>query len=221
MTPFNQPADRQTPGTYKLNGKSLDLLKRSVCPKCDAWNNWEILGDEYTCKSCDGKYKYTGEKGFILNGDVINHEKKEGVESQPDYKILTAIDISNRRHWLNVYSKFGETGNFSKWNWPSFFFAGFRYLWKGIWKKGLMIIVISWIPLFLISLITENYIIISGIYVVTFLGISIYAGKYGSRDYYNFVKECKGDEIKAKKDLKIGRIFFFIFIVLSIIGEIL
>jgi len=213
----------------EINGKSLDLLNRSICPKCDAYNNWEVLGDIYTCLSCNGKYTYADGKSFILNGDIINNEAKEYNESQPYYKILTEIDRENRGYWLDIFSKFEETEKYRKWNWPSFFFGTLRYFWKGLWKKGLIIIGIYYIAM--LSFVSINILFKHNIenpqvhfFYFNFLmelAIRIYLGYFGSEDYFKFVKSLEEDVVRAKKERKIGRILFFVMLILSFINNVL
>lgn len=213
----------------EMNGKYLDLFTRSLCPKCDAYNNWEVHEDEYICLSCNGKYRYTDGKLFNLSGDAINNKEREYIESHPYYKILSEIDIQNRGYWFDVFSKFDETEKYRKWNWPSFFFGTLRYFWKGLWKKGLIIIGIYYIAI--LSFVSINVLFKQNIEnqqihffyfnILIELAIKIYLGYFGSEDYFKFVKNLGEDVVRAKKERKIGRILFFVMLILSFINSIL
>lgn len=63
----------------------------------------------------------------------------------------------------------------------------------------------------------ENFPLLVGI--CSFVG-KIYMGLSGSKDYYTFIKELNSDEIRAKKELKIGRVIFWVLQVFYVLQSI-
>lgn len=187
--------------TNLMHEKSVDLFIRSVCPRCDAWNNWDIKGDDYVCKSCQAKYHYTNGNLLCLEDGLIDIETQKTIESNPYYKILTTIDISNRDHWLSVFDRFEKKESGRIWNWPLFFFDVYWFFWKGLWKKGLVV----YAALFTVGICFIELQAPFGLILIAMLPLKIYFGFTGSKDYYDFVNAPGTDTSRARKDLKKGR----------------
>ena len=81
-------------------------------------------------------------------------------------------------YWQFVFQKFDQQPGRMQthWNWPAFFFGAFWYLVKGMPAKAALY--------FVISLVT---------YGAAWLFLAIYAGLYGSWDYY--LKEVQGKQL--------------------------
>lgn len=204
-----------------LGEEEKESFPRSPCPACKAWNNWSITGEEYTCQSCMKKYTYRKGELFESFSDKSDFQvKAERREGSPDVTILKAIDAGNKDYWMEEFGKYKTNIAYKKWNWPSFFFGISRYFWKGMWKKGLLIygiFIAAGIFSVLFSRImmsasapsaAQNF--FSGWISLSFIGIKIYLGSVGGRDYYKFVSNFNDDIVGAKSHLRIGRILFFI-----------
>lgn len=202
----------------QLDEQSLDLFKRSVCPTCDAWNNWDIREDLYTCKSCNMGYLYSRDSLFYALDDAsvaaIRNEKQVR-ESNPFHIILTKIDIANRDYWLEQFDKFDRGAPGSKWNWPSFFFDINRYFWKGLWKKGLVLYGSLTVVGIVLGVLQAH----GALIWVFILPLKVYLAATGSKDYYRFVKAVGTDVEKADKDRTIGRVLFVGSIIVAILAR--
>ena len=207
----------------EMDKKSIDLFERSVCPKCDAWNNWYIKGTEFTCKSCNEKYNHTNGKLINLGGGSLNIDTNNTKTSSPYYKILSVIDISNRDHWLNIFEKIENGIDYKKWNWPSFFLDTYWYYWKGNWKYGLIYSGVFWVIIFAMVLIIpklEGNAFLPLFPLFGFIGYKVYIGKVASNDYYKYINKMEGNVDSAKKQQKIGRVIIFVILALAVIGKI-
>ena len=79
----------------KLDNSSADLFKRSVCPKCDAWNNWDISGDDFKCKSCNSSYSSKGDEIYILGNFIFNTPP---ISKEISYPVISGSNYIIR-HW--------------------------------------------------------------------------------------------------------------------------
>jgi hypothetical protein len=212
-----------TPSNKKLmNGNSLDLFRRSVCPNCDAWNNWEKHGNEYLCKSCNSKYEYIEDGLFSIKNAAKTTTFPEKTDSNPYVEILNKIDSKNKEHWIKIFDLLENKKNISRydlWNWPSFIFGPWRYYWKGLWRKALLIEASAYVIGIAIGFIFYKYFDrIEPLLVFGNFLIKIYFGVSGSKDYYQFIKTYNNDIEKSKKEIRIGRIILIVSIVVAIVA---
>jgi len=215
-----------------LDEKAVDDFLRELCPKCGAWRNWEKLGFEYTCQSCMVSFRYQDGQLTVFKSKTTFQIESERLETLPSAPVLSAIDKDNKRHWLRKFEKFDSSPGYRNWNWPSFFFGPYRYFWKGMWKKGLLIygvLVCIEIALMFLAPTMPSYSanpLSSGgdqgpLAVVVGLLIKVYLGNVGSRDYHKFVNSFDGEVSKAKSALTIGRVLFILTVALDILGRVL
>ena len=84
--------EKPSPGEKKkLDLRAMELFSMNLCPKCNASDNWQTLGDEHTCLSC-------GEKFILHDGDLrsipgkLPYEKERILyESSPLFSMVGKI----------------------------------------------------------------------------------------------------------------------------------
>ncbi len=94
------------------------------CPFCSE----DILEGAIKCKHC----------GEVLQGGEYARVSSERAKVLRNYEQFS-------RYYQSIFHQIDENnGTFTpKWNWAAFFFGCFWYLAKGMWLKGLIMIVIS------------------------------------------------------------------------------
>ncbi len=236
LTPFTLPPAilevEYDDGDEVMDEKALDSFSRGLCPKCGAWKNWEELGSEYTCQSCMESFTYQDGQLRGSKTKTVLQVERERLETLPYASVLSAIDEGNKKHWLREFEKFDSSPNYRNWNWPSFFFGPNRYLWKGMWKKGVLVYVVLFSVDIILAFLEppipaySNNPLSSGgttgpLSLVAGILIQAYLGTSGSKDYYRFVKSFDGDSSKAKSTLTISRVIFFIAVALNVMFRIM
>jgi len=228
------PPSEETPKNSEedadfLDEKAQDSFSRGTCPKCGAWKNWATIGEEYTCRTCMQAFVYKDGKIFGSKEKSTYQIEIEKRETLPQAPILSAIDASNKEYWLIEFEKFEADPKYSHWNWPSFFFDVNRYLWKGMWKKGLIILAIVYGGGFLIGFFNGLFKSHSGsslsplfffIFLIGVASVKVYLGTDGAKDYYKHIKNFEGDLAKAKTSRNIGRILLAISIIIYFLSKV-
>lgn len=231
--PGEGAAARQGAILEELDGEARESFLRGLCPRCGAWKNWRQAGDEYWCQTCSEIFTYRDGQLYAGGSPSAIEARAERLESSPYAAVLGAIDEANREYWTRQFEQFDRNPKHSQWNWPSFFFDVYRYLWKGMWKKGLAIVGILLAAGFAVSILDllpgrtagygggfENSASPLLVFVAS-LGIKAYLGSVGSRDYYRFVKGFEGDAAGARRNLVISRLFLGLAVALSVALKIL
>lgn len=215
-----------------MDHQAQDAFSRELCPKCGAWKNWHHTGNVYTCQSCSETFVLKDKKLHTSKIPIASAAEMESADASPIAKILSAIDETNKKYWLNQFDKLDSVPNYKRWNWPSFFLDVYRYLWKGMWKKGLIVFAIFFAAAFSIGVIEalinpessggEKYSpVFIILYAIIVLIVKVYMGTKGSKDYYNHVKSFGEDVEKAKKNQTLSRIILVIVIVVSKVLELI
>jgi len=213
-----------------LDESAQDAFLRGLCPKCGAYKNWAKIGEEYACQTCyqtlvyrDGKiYESKTKSTYQIEKEKEVEKEKERREAAPYAPILSSIDADNKEHWFEEFKKFDADPGYGGWNWPSFFFGPYRYLWKGIWKRGLLflglVLGLSFVFGLLSHLIMGSAVsnIFGLLFSICYLAIRAYLASVGAKDYYKLVSSFNGNVAKAKSNLNTSRVWFFIVIPLVI-----
>lgn len=127
------------------------------CPYCQE----EIQDGAIKCKHC----------GEILRKEEYSHIANEKTKALSDYSSLPP-------YYQKVFTEIDQTnGKFlAKWNWAAFFFGCLWYFYKGMWFKGLLMLLIGCV--------------FAGIPLPFF---ALYTGIGGNWDYY--LLKVKGKQL--------------------------